>query len=410
MAQSQKKLASVVYRAGTEQSPSFDFDDKIDQVWLVTDPRLYFPLNQDISKSIRGQEGNSLEKVYLWKAEIINSGKDLILKEKFDGVCQVELTDSVNTKYAHKIGEIQAILKTFEWQKTTVSQCKGGLSLMNLSPLVQAVTVYMRDHYPTTPKELNFHAELKAASLWCWSDDYHQLVMKKVPFDDCRLTIAAKNTLNTWMEEKKNLQTRINAKKVGKGNDSSDESADEQLSDIGEAIVALKNYLGDDKKVKTHFLSFTLDKSGIQKSLDDFKEKVSTNCSECEGIDVIVFQSETKIHLTFGMMMLLSNSVAEKAKELFSQCCEQVVRNHLEGRGVRVELKGVEYVYDDHAGFGVLYAKATTRDGSDRLQNLADGLVEKFVARGLMKEEYDTVNIRAPLMKCNQLTESAAKK
>lgn len=45
-----------------------------------------------------------------------------------------------------------------------------------------------------------------------------------------------------------------------------------------------------------------------------------------------------------------------------------------------------------------------------RLQKLADGLVEKFVTRGLMKEEYDKVNIRAPLMKCNRLTESAAKK
>ena len=30
MAQTQKKLATVVYRAGTKQRPWFDFDDKID--------------------------------------------------------------------------------------------------------------------------------------------------------------------------------------------------------------------------------------------------------------------------------------------------------------------------------------------------------------------------------------------
>ena len=55
---------------------------------------------------------------------------------------------------------------------------------MNLSPLVQAVIVYMKDHFPINAKELNFHAELKAASQWCWSDDYNQLVTKKVPVDD----------------------------------------------------------------------------------------------------------------------------------------------------------------------------------------------------------------------------------
>ena len=60
-----------------------------------------------------------------------------------------------------------------------------------------AVIVYMKDHFPITPEELNFHAELKAASQWCWSDDYNQLVMKTVPVDDCRPKIAATETLKT---------------------------------------------------------------------------------------------------------------------------------------------------------------------------------------------------------------------
>ena len=31
MAQIQKKFPSVVYKAGTQQGPSFDFEDKIDE-------------------------------------------------------------------------------------------------------------------------------------------------------------------------------------------------------------------------------------------------------------------------------------------------------------------------------------------------------------------------------------------
>ncbi|XP_044174448.1 uncharacterized protein LOC122958087 [Acropora millepora] len=249
MAQTRKKSASVVYRAGDKNGPSFDFDHKIklDQVWLVKDPRLYFPLNQDILKSIRGQKGESLENFYLWKTEIINLEKDFILKEtEFDGVYQVELKGSVNAEHTDKIEEIQEIrgrLKTVAWQKTAVPQCKGGLSLMDLSSLVQAVIMYMKDHFPPNPEELNFHAELKAASHWCWSDDYHQLVMKKVPYNDCRLKIAATKALDTWKKEEKDLLKKTEAKKMDKGNDSSDESEEEQLSDIREAIGDLRKYI-----------------------------------------------------------------------------------------------------------------------------------------------------------------------
>lgn len=50
MAQIQKEFPSVVYRAGTQQGPSFDFDDKIDegnlhysyqtQIWLKGDNQI----------------------------------------------------------------------------------------------------------------------------------------------------------------------------------------------------------------------------------------------------------------------------------------------------------------------------------------------------------------------------------
>ncbi|XP_067026457.1 uncharacterized protein [Acropora muricata] len=247
MAQTQKR---AVYRAGTEQGPSFSFEHKIDEVWLVTDPKLYFPLNQGILRSIRRQRGESLKNVYLWKTDSTNLRKHLMLKEKFYGVCQVELRDSRNARCAYNIEnilEIRTYLEALEWQKTTVPQCKGGLSLMDLSPMVQAMIVYMRDHYPTNPEELNFHAELKAASQWGWSNDYNQLVMKKVPLNDCRLKIAATETLKTWKKEKADLQTRKTEDSY-----SSHENVDEQLSDIAEAIGVLEKYIGIKASVVSH--------------------------------------------------------------------------------------------------------------------------------------------------------------
>ncbi|XP_074607962.1 uncharacterized protein LOC141860681 [Acropora palmata] len=155
---SQQKIATIVYRAGTKDGPSFDSDENINEGWLVTNPELYFPLDQDqLPESCK----ESLEGIFLWEADVSTLGEGLT--SPYDGVIKVELNDS-NYKCTPK--EIKTFLKSLKWQKTTVPQCSGGLSLMDLSPLVQAVIVYMKDHYPTTPEELNFHAELKAASQW----------------------------------------------------------------------------------------------------------------------------------------------------------------------------------------------------------------------------------------------------
>ena len=106
---------------------------------------------------------------------------------------------------------------------------------MYRSPLVLAVKGYMRDHYPTTPEDLNFHAELKAASKWCFSHDYKQLVLKGAPVGDYRLMIAVTKTLETWQKEEKDLQM-IKPSKIDKHSDcDSDcdcEPVDERLSGV----------------------------------------------------------------------------------------------------------------------------------------------------------------------------------
>jgi len=99
---------------------------------------------------------------------------------------------------------------------------------MELSPLVQAVIVYMKDHFPTTPEELTFHAELKAASQWYWLNNKKEpSALKKVPAHDWRLKIAVRDTLGTWEKEEKDLREKLERTE---GSDSSDDSVDEELS------------------------------------------------------------------------------------------------------------------------------------------------------------------------------------
>lgn len=102
--------------------------------------------------------------------------------------------------------------------------------------MVQAVVVYMKDHYPTTPEELNFHAELKAASKWYWlKDNGNSLALKEVPSDDWRLKIAVRQTLQTWEKEEKDLESKLQAKQQAKlqgtnDSDSSYDDVDDELS------------------------------------------------------------------------------------------------------------------------------------------------------------------------------------
>ena len=120
---------------------------------------------------------------------------------------------------------------------------------MNLSPLVSVVVEYMVDHFPTTPEELNFHAELKASSHWCWSDDYSQLVRKEVSVDNCQLKIAVTEILKTWKKEETELLGSKAGNKRDKSSDSSDESLDEQLSGVSGSPTITKYLL-----LTMHFL------------------------------------------------------------------------------------------------------------------------------------------------------------
>ncbi|XP_074965486.1 activating signal cointegrator 1 complex subunit 1 isoform X1 [Phalacrocorax aristotelis] len=152
------------------------------------------------------------------------------------------------------------------------------------------------------------------------------------------------------------------------------------------------------KQPFTHFLSFALNQPNIQEKFLQFKEEVLEKCSKDHGVSSSLFQNPAKLHLTLGTLVLLNEQEIQKARDLLQQCKEDFVDQIAGGKPLTVEVVGVEYMNDDPAMTDVLYAKVHMKDGSDRLQVIADQLVERFVASGLMLKEWDRVKLHATVM------------
>ncbi|NXT09012.1 ASCC1 protein, partial [Prunella fulvescens] len=116
------------------------------------------------------------------------------------------------------------------------------------------------------------------------------------------------------------------------------------------------------------------------------------------GVSSSLFQNPAKLHLTIGTLVLLNEQEIQKACDLLQRCKEDFVDQITGGQPLTVEVAGVEYMNDDPAMTDVLYAKVHMKDGSDRLQMVADQLVERFVASGLMLKEWDRVKLHATVM------------
>ena len=121
------------------------------------------------------------------------------------------------------------------------------MSRMDFSTLVRAIMVYMKDHYPITPYEYNFQAELKAASRWYWypksnknsghkEEDYTSIKLPELvsgPHKDNRVKIAALETCKKWISVLKELKMESSPHKRSKrvkedGESSPDEDENEE--------------------------------------------------------------------------------------------------------------------------------------------------------------------------------------
>ncbi|XP_074519811.1 activating signal cointegrator 1 complex subunit 1 [Halichoeres trimaculatus] len=151
------------------------------------------------------------------------------------------------------------------------------------------------------------------------------------------------------------------------------------------------------KQPFTHFLSFPLNDPKVQEGFLTFKEEVLKQCAEDHGVHESIFQNPVKLHLTIGTMALLNDMEVKKACEHLQEC-QNFIRDITEGKPLPLEVMGIEYMNDDPAMVDVLYAKVNVKDGSDKLQMIADRLVEHFVSAGLMVREWDRVKLHGTVM------------
>jgi len=146
----------------------------------------------------------------------------------------------------------------------------------------------------------------------------------------------------------------------------------------------------------THFLSIPLNTPALQEVFLKFQDEVLRDAANCRGMHQTLFQNPTLLHLTLGTMALLDDRERQLARDILEDCSHLVLRPLLSQGDLEVSIEGLEYMNDDPGEVDVLYAKV--QEPSGRLQEAADKVVERFVASGLMKQEYDRVKLHCTLI------------
>ncbi|KAK3094700.1 hypothetical protein FSP39_005155 [Pinctada imbricata] len=152
------------------------------------------------------------------------------------------------------------------------------------------------------------------------------------------------------------------------------------------------------KEPFTHFLSIPFNQNDMKDKFEEFKSDVLRLCDGDRGIDGTIFQKPEKLHLTIGTLVLLNQNEIQKAIDVLQECKEDLIIPILKRERLVPRLQGLEYMNDDPGAVDVLYAKIQDGDVAERLQILADRLVDRFSSTGLMMQEFSHVKLHITVM------------
>jgi len=149
-------------------------------------------------------------------------------------------------------------------------------------------------------------------------------------------------------------------------------------------------------KGATHFLSFRLSTPEIIESYEEFKDRVVKEF----GVEPKIFQKNTKLHLTIGVLHLLSETEVKRATKILQETVNETIRDIFSDLEINeipeLEMNGVEIMNDDPYLTEVLYAKIMDQD--EILQRISDAVFGEFVKADLAKNEFNRVKVHCTVM------------
>ncbi|RWS23173.1 activating signal cointegrator 1 complex subunit 1-like protein [Leptotrombidium deliense] len=134
----------------------------------------------------------------------------------------------------------------------------------------------------------------------------------------------------------------------------------------------------------THFIAIYARDSNIQENFKQFKNDVLGKHGNARGITNEVFQEEYKLHLTFGILVLLDEKEKQEAESLLQKITEEVIHKTTAGETIRLRIQGLDYMNDDPSKVHVLYTKVQQVAGSIDFQLFANKIVKEFKKSKLM--------------------------
>ncbi|GFU25806.1 activating signal cointegrator 1 complex subunit 1 [Nephila pilipes] len=218
-----------------------------------------------------------------------------------------------------------------------------------------------------------------------------------------KIIIPRRKEVKNFDEAQKKMKNFDKAEKEMKNFDEDDITITGcNRSCVAKAYTKIYNIVQDMrwKKMKfTHFISIPINDQSIQDKFLSFQKDVLRNC---RGVNENLFESPYKLHLTIAMLTLMTKQEREAAAAMLQKSKDSILEL-LNGKSLRVEIKGVEYMNDEPEAVTVLYGKVRETDSDNCLQIIANKLSKTFAESRFgvkaLSDDPDNVKLHVTLMK-----------
>nr|ACO10340.1 Activating signal cointegrator 1 complex subunit 1 [Caligus rogercresseyi] len=151
----------------------------------------------------------------------------------------------------------------------------------------------------------------------------------------------------------------------------------------------------------THFICVPLWREPqFMEHFKDFKSRVSLREP---NLDEGILQRPQRLHLTIGVMTLLTQQEINLAKKTLDESLHEIIKPLLGSEELILSAKGLQLMNDDPSSTNVLYAVIK----SEKLQKISYGILTKFASKGIIQNDLKPVTLHMTLMNTKFLGQSS---